>query len=219
MQKASDNLWCFYTLYFLSLAMSAALCQREKNKISFVKIETSSARMLSDLNVVASKSHPFGSLAQAEVARYLLSKLDVASGKVEVFEQIFKAKIPNQDYFISNLPSSSTVPVDGKNIYAIHNDFKERDCLVLIGSHYDSKFLGSEKSLGANDSGSSSVVLLELMRVLSDLEPQQKRKLNVSRPLFGLMVRRPFCQVGTIGGSIRSYLRIIRMAVATRQSS
>ena len=47
----------------------------------------------------------------------------------------------------------------------------ERDQVLILASHYDSKYFQDRSFVGANDSGSSSGLLLELARILSANNP------------------------------------------------
>jgi hypothetical protein len=111
--------------------------------------------------------HPFGSERQAAVRDYIegISK----SSSQQVFLQTFTSATPNPS-MIGEMnpqgPREITIEKSGTNIYALAGIVKEPTCVILLGSHYDTKIVPGIDYVGANDSASSSVLLLDLLRHL-----------------------------------------------------
>ncbi len=100
--------------------------------------------------LVAFGPRPSGSEALARSADYLAAQLQAAGVRAEVQE--FRAGTPRGPVTFRNV-IGRTKSTGGK--------------LIVIGSHYDTKYLPDIRFVGANDGGSSSGVLLELARVLA----------------------------------------------------
>lgn len=118
-----------------------------------------------DLEFLTASPHPFGSPRQLDVANFLERRITESGGRVEVQE--FKADIPNVAAL--SMPASLTRTVSGRNIFAWPKRFDSgpdsgKSCVVLLASHYDSKAVDGISYVGANDSGSSSVALLQLLQ-------------------------------------------------------
>lgn len=102
--------------------------------------------------------HWAGSPAIKEVRNYLTQEL--ASYGLTVHQDAFMAQTPN--------PKFPTVEM--VNLIA-EIPGKKKD-IVILASHYDTKWFPEEDFLGANDGGSSTGVLLELARVLAKSNPE-----------------------------------------------
>ena len=118
-----------------------------------------------DLEFLTASPHPFGSPRQTEVANFLERRIVDSGGRVEVQE--FKTDIPNVAAL--SMPAALTRSISGRNIFAWPKRFDTgsdggKTCVVLLASHYDSKFVDGMSYVGANDSGSSSVALLQLLQ-------------------------------------------------------
>lgn len=118
-----------------------------------------------DLLVIAAKPHPFGSPRQEEIAQHLAQRIQ--STGFEPYIQKFTVKTPDPQLRLQ--PAKKFLPrtVTGRNVWA-KTSVPKGSCVVLVGSHYDSKDMDGLSFVGANDGGSSSVVLLQM------LEPLQK---------------------------------------------
>lgn len=108
-----------------------------------------------------------GSPRQGEVARYLKNRIEESGARADFQE--FRADVPNAAAL--TMPAPLTRTVTGRNVYAWPDRFesgqeKGKSCLVLIASHYDTKHIEGISYTGANDSGSSSVALLQILRHL-----------------------------------------------------
>ncbi len=119
----------------------------------------------SDLQRMTSAPHPFGSTAQASLALFIEEAVRQAG--LEPVVQSFSAATPNP--ILLNEPNSTaelTLTLSGQNIFARLNLVAAPECVILIGSHYDTKIVDGLDYVGANDSASSSAMLLELARFL-----------------------------------------------------
>jgi Zn-dependent M28 family amino/carboxypeptidase len=154
--------------YLLSAGfIMGGLCSRSQikqspqiiEKIKGISIDVQQAKK--DLQIFTKYPHPFGSNRQNEIRLYI--KKQLANSSFQVFEQSFSVDVPNDNLSSTNQMAASTVKKSGVNLIALPKAPK-KGCLVLLGSHYDSKYLKNQISVGANDSGSSSAALLHLAR-------------------------------------------------------
>ena len=100
--------------------------------------------------VVGFGPRPAGSKASADCRRWIIAHLRQMRCKVE--EDPFSAATP-----LGPLPMANVVvKFPGK-----------RSTIVIIGGHYDTKRFGEFSFVGANDAGSSTAFLLEMVRVLA----------------------------------------------------
>ena len=137
-------------------------------KSSFVYDRKTAAQ---DLQFLTQKGHVFGSEQQEKVSKYLLERLLQVGAKGQL--AAFKAQTPNP----AHLPRGSkegplTLEKQGFNIFAVAKK-GATNCLVLLGGHYDTKRVAGGDYVGANDSGSSTVGLLQIARNLSHLGKSQ----------------------------------------------
>ncbi|MBI4445142.1 MAG: M28 family peptidase [Acidobacteria bacterium] len=100
--------------------------------------------------IVAYGPHPAGSENQKKVGEYIKEQLTL-SGLLPM-TQSFEAVTPEGK-------------VQMVNIWAELRGKSNR--VIVMGSHYDSKLFRDFRFVGANDSGSSSALLLEIAKVLS----------------------------------------------------
>ena len=100
--------------------------------------------------------HPPGSDAQKKVGDYLVERLK--SYGLEVNTQIFR-------------PMTPLGRREMRNIWAVSQGTTES--VIILASHYDSKYFEEFSFLGANDSGSSSALVLELARILAIDNPSE----------------------------------------------
>lgn len=98
--------------------------------------------------------HPPGSEAQTKVGDYLITTLK--SFDLPTHEHRFEALTPMGR-------------IDMRNIWAEVKG--ATDSVIVLASHYDSKYFEEIEFVGANDGGSSTGVLLELARELSEHNP------------------------------------------------
>ena len=100
--------------------------------------------------------HPPGSDAQKKVGDYLIERLE--SYGLEVNSQTFRPMTPLGWRAM-------------RNIWAVSKGTTES--VIILASHYDSKYFEDFPFLGANDSGSSSALVLELARILAIDNPTE----------------------------------------------
>ena len=114
-----------------------------------------------DLDALTASSHSLGSERQIEVRDYLIKRLKDAG--IIPLSQPFKAETPNP-VLLSNpsSPAPLTIIKDGTNILAVAHAGSS-NCIVLLASHYDTKHLENGDYLGANDSGSSTLGLMQIL--------------------------------------------------------
>ena len=116
-----------------------------------VATEFSSGRALAQLQAIAQKPHPIGSLAHQEVRDYILSQLSTQGVRPEVQESTVAQRRGR----------SFAVAATVRNIVARLGGTENKKAILLVG-HYDS----APNSFGASDDGSGVVVLLETLRAL-----------------------------------------------------
>lgn len=100
-------------------------------------------------DLVALGPRPTGSEALVRAADYIAAQLK-ASG-LELREQVFEAATPRG-------------PIKFRNIIGMTRR-SAAGGVIVIGSHYDTKWMPGIRMVGANDGGSSVGVLLEMARV------------------------------------------------------
>lgn len=106
--------------------------------------------------IVGYGPHPPGSEAQRQVGDYLISQLK--SYRLDVHTQEFQALTPIDQ-------------LNMRNIWAVLPGKTGK--IIIVASHYDSKYFKEFQFVGANDGASSSAVLLELARVLRYRNPTE----------------------------------------------
>ncbi len=117
-----------------------------------------------DLAVFTKFPHPFGSEYQKTVAQYFLQRMRAIG--FEVALQSFEADVPvPQEHSMSPLTKS----LKGENVLAYDTSILQKPCVVLVGSHYDTKIVPGMSYVGANDGGSSSVLLMQLLPYLNKM--------------------------------------------------
>jgi hypothetical protein len=118
-----------------------------------------------DLATMTAGPHPFGSARQGEITAWLKGRIE-ASGLAAKTEP-FAANVPNPAAAAGSAgPVSDTLEKRGANVYAFGAVKPEAPCVVLLASHYDTKIVDGVDYVGANDSGSSSVLLLQVLKAL-----------------------------------------------------
>jgi hypothetical protein len=117
-----------------------------------------------DLREISKEPHPFGSARQREVGDYLLRRAKELG--LESWSVPFKAATPNSSSLAPMSMAPRTLERSGVNVLAWAGSAKA-PCVVMLGSHYDSKHIEGAPYRGANDSGSSSAALLHIMANLA----------------------------------------------------
>ncbi len=128
-----------------------------------------------DMQRFVKSPHPIGSAAQKALA------LDIKAGLVksgwESHIVKFKTVIPRmsaQQFGGTEKDVALTQEIFGENIVATSHGSDR--CSIIIGGHYDSKFFRNINFVGANDGGSSTVVMQELARVIGQFRQQDKQQ-------------------------------------------
>lgn len=107
---------------------------------------------------VAFGPHYAGSPAIKQVREYIKKELE--SYGLKVREDAFKAKTPNPKFpEVEMVNLIAEVPGSEKGI-------------MLVASHYDTKWFEDMEFVGANDGGSSTAVLIEMARHLAKSKPK-----------------------------------------------
>lgn len=124
-----------------------------------------------DLESMTAKEHPFGSEAQGDLGDKLIAEMRQRG--LTVVEHNFTADTPNPEALAASAASgiSQTIPKQGRNILLGLPAHLEAPCTIALGSHYDTKKIDGAEYLGANDSGSSTVTLMQIMPFLVRLDP------------------------------------------------
>jgi glutaminyl-peptide cyclotransferase len=112
--------------------------------------------------------HPFGSKRQREFAELLLQWVPAA------YLQEFEVDVPNPKAFEEGSMAELSLKRQGQNVLAPIDLGKS--CITVLGSHYDTKELPGIRYLGANDGGSSTILLVYLHAfVLKHIELVKKQ--------------------------------------------
>lgn len=172
-----------------ALVLTSALCSRQDHKSGDISPQAvalakqfalDEAIAQKDLATMTAKPHPFGSPEQEQVARWLVERAKEIG--LEVRESSFTAETPNPALLDNpNLPAPATQSRGGKNILAWPAWATDKPCMVILASHYDTKEVPGISYVGANDSGSSTAALLQIMRFLQGSAVQE------SKPSCGFM--------------------------------
>ncbi|WP_158997169.1 M28 family metallopeptidase [Pigmentibacter ruber] len=121
--------------------------------------------------------HPMGSKEQVKIANDLHATLKKMNLKVS--EMKFDVDVPNLDSskFGGKVAMATlTKKVTGINIIATKKGTD--NCSIILGGHYDTKYFSQFKFVGANDGGSSTVLLLELARILQKTKAKKESYLQ-----------------------------------------
>jgi len=143
LSKQSTCLACLATMALLVCATSSASQRNASNvdgSLAYSHVE----------RLVGFGPRPPGSPAIAESQNYITEILKKLNLQVE-----------HQD-FLANTPNG---PVSMKNI--VGKTSQSGRPVIIIASHYDTRLMTNAAFVGANDGGSSTGLLLELARVLS----------------------------------------------------
>ena len=138
-------------------------------------------RATRDLTELTRVPHVFGTDRQKELAQWLTKSLqaDGLKAEVEEFTAEVPASITNAGIGVSQL----TEKVTGRNVVATlkpanQDSGRAPACVIALASHFDSKKISNGDYVGANDSGSSTALLLQIMAYLQ--RSQESTKLPCS---------------------------------------
>jgi glutaminyl-peptide cyclotransferase len=109
--------------------------------------------------------HPMGSNAQSKLALELRQTLKQFGWETKALK--FKTNSPNyeSDQFGGKQKNAKpTISVTGINIIAKRKG--KSNCSIIIGGHFDTKYFKDFRFIGANDGGSSTILMLEFARVI-----------------------------------------------------
>ena len=139
------------------------------------------ARADLDLAELTRAPHILGSSRQQEITTWLMGRITELG--VTGIKESFSATVPNPAALDPLAgPVNSTVVKDGTNVYATGVLKPDAPCVVALASHYDTKFVAGIDYLGANDSGSSSALLLQILAYLKS----QMGKIDVTCDVIGI---------------------------------
>ncbi len=166
--------FCVFYLAHVAL-LSGCICSQQaaRQLADDAKLATTAARlgeysqehMQAWLQAIAAEPHPLGSPAQQKVGDYIIGQALALGARTEV--ETFTAITPNP-VLLGNpaAPAEATLPKSGRNLYAFADLKPQAECVIMLASHYDTKVIADGTYLGANDSGSTSTLLLEMLRRL-----------------------------------------------------
>ena len=120
----------------------------------------------------AKTPHPIGSAAQKSLALDIKATLVKSGWDAQVVK--FKATIPTMSalrFGGKEKEAALTQDIFAENIVATLRGGER--CSVIIGGHYDTKFFRDMHFVGANDGGSSTVVMQELARVITQVKQHE----------------------------------------------
>lgn len=133
-----------------------------------------------DMSVLTQEPHPFGAPRQKYLAGWLENKIKEA--RWSVLSQSFESNVPNPE-----APDKPGAPItlkrQGQNVIAAGGVVKAAPCVVALASHYDTKIVEGTSYVGANDSGSSTLALLQIMSDLSGRGTEILEKAGANSPL------------------------------------
>ncbi len=126
--------------------------------------------------------HPMASAEQRKLTQEMKAALLKDGWDAQV--QKFKAITPNTQSERVGGKDKKAPPskeLEGENLIAISKGTDR--CLVLIAGHYDTKVFNQFRFVGANDGGSSTALMQDLARVISEqrkLDTASKTGMNVN---------------------------------------
>jgi hypothetical protein len=154
-------------IFLLAVLMSGAFC-KSKVEPGQSLMPWDEARVRSAVEVFTAEPHPMGSPRQAQLVDWLQKEAEGLGLTASV--DTFTASVPDPAFLGSrdgSVMQKFTIDLTARNVYA-KLKVPNTDCVVLLGSHYDTKRLDSGPNVGANDSASSSAALLEIMRQMKE---------------------------------------------------
>ena len=123
------------------------------------------ANLKENLLLLTHSPHPFGSINQHKLAKVLEARLKKFA--LFVNKQDFQYEVPDRESFLAKDYTKFKL-YKGSNIIALKEG--RGHCAIVIGGHYDTKHLHGSQYVGANDNGSSIALLLELSRILKNID-------------------------------------------------
>lgn len=169
--KRTSYLWAilFLGVIFARETLASSLSFQNSPSFSIENLQKA-------MSWFTAEPHPMGSKNQSKIATEL--KQTLKQFGFDSSEHSFQAIVPNnksEKFGGEQKTASTTIKVTGKNIIAQHKG--NANCSVLIGGHYDTKYFKNFRFVGANDGGSSTILMIELARIL--------KKTNFKKNSFG----------------------------------
>lgn len=166
-----------------ALLCGACVCSRDRaadsgyNPTAVVQsFKLDIAKAQADMAELTKAPHPFGSTRQSEVLDWIERRIK-ESGVLPA-RQVLTAAVPNAKYSGTG-PEALTLERSGANIYAAGTVREDAPCVVALGTHVDTKELSFTSYLGANDSGSSTVALLQMLAFLKSKRGQPETACDI----------------------------------------
>lgn len=155
-------IFCFIS--FVAVFCTQCLCSQKHSFAQNFRIDTEVFK--DDLSFLTAQAHPFGSDRQKEISDYIVDRLSKDS--VQSWAQPFSSFVPVDLKNAGHSTMGLAKTLEGQNVLGFVRPKSEgsKECLYILGSHYDTKIVPGIDYVGANDSGSSSVLLLQLMRYI-----------------------------------------------------
>ncbi|MES2049605.1 MAG: M28 family peptidase [Pseudomonadota bacterium] len=163
----------FVPVLFLLAALVSPFAQA--SSLATEEPKFSVAHLEHDMQRFVKAPHPIGSAAQKSLALDIKAGLLKSGWDTQLVK--FKTVIPRmsaQQFGGNEKDVALTQEIFGENIVATSHGSDR--CSIIIGGHYDSKFFRNINFVGANDGGSSTVVMQELARVISHLRQQDRQQ-------------------------------------------
>ncbi len=157
----------------LALLSMASMCKSPQSGSSSGPSTSAfdKARAMKDLQMFAAEPHELGSARNALIANYIdqeMKSIGLTIERIKFDVEVPDPELLNQD---ASMMRKATLTKSLENVTATYKSSSAKACVYLLGSHYDSKRLSGVESVGANDSGSSSAALMEIMRSLKTQSP------------------------------------------------
>ena len=143
-----------------AVSMSVKNIARQQKEI---KIDRANLKRI--VREIATAPHPLGSPRQAQVKDFIIAEVQKLGLTPVVQDFVVDAPNPDAKTDASDRPFALTVKKSGANIIVPFGLKDHSECIVLIGTHYDSKIVTGTEYLGANDSASSTAAVLEIARL------------------------------------------------------
>lgn len=170
----------------LLLVAVCALCSPVSAGTVAINVERIDAAMKRFVRV----PHPMGSAEQKKYTAELKSELGKQGWTVH--SQKFTSTVPNPLAVKLGGRDKNADPVkqvQGENLIAISEG--RDNCLILIGGHYDTKPYTNMRFVGANDGGSSTALMLDMARAITQTRQQERGVKTASSRLLD-------CSIGLV---------------------
>lgn len=162
--KRTSYFWTIIIIGLITVSEAFAAPLSFQNSSSF-----SIENLQKAMNWFTAEPHPMGSKAQSKVAIELRQTLKQFGWETK--ELKFNVLSPNyeSDKFGGNQKNAKPI-TQVKGINIVSQKKGKSNCSIIIGGHYDTKYFKEFNFVGANDGGSSTVLMLEFARVLKKIK-------------------------------------------------